>query len=219
LFNSVLALALIATLASIAGAQPAADPAGALERMSAAAESSLRQGELQIAESTYRSALMSGWMLIGTLRTDERRLSDARDAFQRAASSAVDARAALQSLALVHLQMGEAGRAVTILTRLAGANIKDPQIHRLLAQALVANGQGEEAVQEMEEARAAAPDDPELAFMLASGYLRVKKLDAAERLFAEVGKARPAPQPTYSSAALTAMPDATIALVPRSRRP
>src|SRR5262249_7750433 len=45
--------------------------------------------------------------------------------------------------------------------------------------------------QEMEEAHAAAPEDPELTFMLGSGYLRVKKLDAAERMFAEVAKARP----------------------------
>ena len=60
---------------------------------------------------------MAGWMIIGTLRTDERRLPDARDAFQHASSSAVDARAALQSLALVHLQMGEAGRAVGRFTR------------------------------------------------------------------------------------------------------
>jgi tetratricopeptide (TPR) repeat protein len=181
----------VLAVASAVGAQAPTDPAAALERLSAAAETSLRQGELQIADSTYRSALMAGWMVIGTLRTDERRLADARDAFQHASTSAVDARAALQALALVHLEMGEAPRAVTILTRLASSNGKNAQAHRLLAQALVANGQGDEAVQEMEEARGAAPDDPELAFMLASGYLRVKKLDAAEHLFAEVVKARP----------------------------
>jgi tetratricopeptide (TPR) repeat protein len=189
-------LAMLGVAAALAGAarvkaQSGVDPAAALERLSAAAETSLRDGELQMAESRYRETALAGWMIIGTLRADERRLSEASDAFQRASSAAVDARAAFQALALVHLQMGDAARAVTILTRLVGRNTKDAQAHRLLAQALVANGQGEEAVQEMEEAHGAAPDDPELTFMLASGYLRVKKLDAAERLFGEVAKARP----------------------------
>src|SRR5439155_2396430 len=174
--------------ASPARAQTTSDPAAGLDAIVAAAETSLREGELQIAESHYRSALMAGWMVIGTLRLDERRLPEARDAFQRASSAAVDAKAALQSLSLVHLQMGEAVSAVTILARLAGPNPKTVQTHRLLAQALVANGQPEQAIQELEEARGAAPDDPEVAFTLASGYLRLKKLDVAERLFADVAK-------------------------------
>ena len=53
-----------------------------------------------------------------------------------------------------------------------------PAIRKLLAQALVANGQTSEAVQELEEAYAGAPDDDELAFTLALGYLRLKKVDA-----------------------------------------
>src|SRR5439155_24864393 len=53
-----------------------------------------------------------------------------------------------------------------------------------------------QAVQELEEAHGAAPDDPEMTFTLGSAYLRLKKVDAAERLFADVAKARPLPQ-TY----------------------
>jgi tetratricopeptide (TPR) repeat protein len=55
-------------------------------------------------------------------------------------------------------------------------------------------GQPEQAVQEMEEAYAAAPDDLEMAFALASGYLRLKKADAAAPLFARIAKERPIPQ-------------------------
>jgi len=194
--TSVLTLLVLALFPSWSAAQTPRDPAASIEGIVADAERGLRDGEFQIAESRYRSALMAGWMVIGTLRLDERRLPDARDAFQRASSAAVDAKAALQSLSLVHLQMGEAVSAVTILARLAGANPKDVQTHRLLAQALVANGQPEQAIQELEEARGAAPDDPEVAFILASGYLRLKKLDVAERLFADVAKMRPLPQ-TY----------------------
>src|SRR5947209_13939447 len=91
------ALVLVAALvAPAARAQTAADPTAALDTIVAAAENSLRDGELQIAESRYRSALMAGWMLIGALRLDEHRLADARDAFLRASASAVDASAAFQ---------------------------------------------------------------------------------------------------------------------------
>ena len=189
-------LLLTLILASSAGAQTATDRAAALQKIIAAAENSLREGELQTAESHYRSALMAGWMLIGALRMDERHLPDARDAFQHAASSTVDASAALQSLAIVDLQMGNAESAIVGLTRLAGSNPKDHQSRRLLAQALMASGRANEAIQELEEASAAAPEDLELKFALAAGYLQRKKIDSADRLFAEITKSRPRP-PTY----------------------
>src|SRR5438067_1149322 len=64
------------------------------------------------------------------------------------------------------------------------------------AQARVATRQPEQAVQPREEAHAAAPADLETTFALASGYLQVKKVDAAGRLFDVVAAARPIPQ-TY----------------------
>ena len=96
-------------------AQTRADPAAGLEQIITTAESSLHTGELQIAESQYRSALMAGWMLIGTLRADEQRFDEARNAFQRASTSVVDGKPALQALALVHLRTREPARAVVWL--------------------------------------------------------------------------------------------------------
>ena len=119
----------------------------------AAAESSLREEEMQIAESRYRSALLEGWMLLGHLESAEGRLTAARDAFRRASTSAVDPGTSLYSLALVHMQLGETADAVAISSRLARANPKDSATRRLYAQALVADGHPEEAVQELEEAQ------------------------------------------------------------------
>jgi tetratricopeptide (TPR) repeat protein len=167
-----------------------------LDAAEAAAEAALRAGELQIAESRYRSLLLDAWMLKGELHVAAGRLDAARDAFQRATASAVDAAAAVHSLALVHLQTGQPADAVALLTKLAGLNPRDQRTRRLLAQALIANGEPDEAVQTLEEARAGAPDDPELAFVLASGYVRQKKIAAAEQLFARVIAARPIPE-TY----------------------
>jgi tetratricopeptide (TPR) repeat protein len=167
------------------------DAVAALDRTVAAAEESLRLGELQIAESRYRTALLQGWMILGASSSSAGRLPDARRAFERAAASAVENAPALHSLALVQLQSGDAASALGILTRMASASPGDVAIRRALGQALAAVGKPAEAVQELEEARGLAPDDPELAFALGAAYLRVKKIDSAERLFAEVTAARP----------------------------
>ena len=166
-------------------------PEAPLLRAIAAAESSLRDGELQSAESHYRTALQEGWQLSGDLAMVEGRVSDARDAFRLASVSAADGRRALRSLVLAQLQLREAHEAVGILTRLLGKNPKDLPLRKLLAQAMVADGQTGQAVQELEEAYAGRPDDLELAFMLALGYLRQDKVDLAERLFARLVEARP----------------------------
>ncbi len=172
------------------------DPTAALQTEIAVAERALQGGERQIAESHYRDALYDGWMIRAALAVSDGRLGDARDAFSRASGTVVDNHDALQSLAIVHLQMRDAAAALPIVTRLVAANPKQPELRRLLAQALVANRQPEEAVQALEEAHRAAPDDLETSFALASGYLRLKKVEPAETLFAQLAAARPLPQ-TY----------------------
>jgi tetratricopeptide (TPR) repeat protein len=165
-----------------------------LRQAVAAAEEGLRSGERQIAESEYRTALLLGWMLLGTIDVAEGRPEDARRAFEHASSSAVENGAALQSLALVQLQVGDVEPALGILTKMAAASPRRLDLRVTLAQALVMAGKPAEAVQELEEAHALAPDDPQLAFALASGYLRVKNVEAAERTFAQVVEARPIPE-------------------------
>ena len=181
-------------LVAQAAAQVARSPAEALDRTLAAAEAALRDQELQLAESRYRVLLFEAWMVLGELHVVAGRLEPARDAFGHASASVVDATPALQSLALVHLQSGQPRAAVSLLTKLATRNPEDLPTRRLLAQALIADGEPEEAVQTLEEAYGAAPDDPELAFLLATGYLHLKKMDAAERLLARVVAARPIPE-------------------------
>jgi len=175
-------------------AEVPSDPAAALQRAISAAEKSLKDGELQIAESHYRTALLEGWLLMGDLQATEGRLPEARESYRRASRAAVETRRALRSLAFVHMQAGEAAEAVGLLTGLVARNPGDAQARRLLAKALTASGHPEQAVQELEEAHAAAPDDLELAFALASGYLRLKKVEAAVPLFARIAKERPIAQ-------------------------
>jgi tetratricopeptide (TPR) repeat protein len=177
-------------------AQEAPDPLSKFHAAATAAAAALAKGDQQIAESQYRIALGEGWMILGALDAAEARWDTAAEDFERASRAAGEPRAAQQSLALVRMYDGNAAEAVQILTRLVASNRRDLSTRRLLAQALAANGQPADAVQELREAAALAPDDPELKFLLASGYLRIKHVEAAERLFADLLRQRPMPQ-TY----------------------
>lgn len=185
-----------AFLPLVAWAQPPADPVTTLQSTVAAAEGSLRDGELQLAESQYRSALMQGWMLLGGVAGADGNLAEARRAFERASTSAAQPREALHQLAAVHVQLREPAVAINILTKLVARDPNDVSSRRMLAQALASAGQPKQAVGELEKALKLQPDDPELKFVLASGYLQVKDADEAERLFADIVRARPMPE-TY----------------------
>jgi tetratricopeptide (TPR) repeat protein len=178
------------------GAEAPPDPGSALEQLATQAEIDLKNSELDLAESRYRSVLLEGWLVLGSLDGVQGNLAEARTAFQRAESASHEVRRARRALAAVHLQLGETGEAVRLLTMISAMDRKDMAARRLLAQALVAHGKSEQAVQELEEARLLAPDDLELLFSLASGYLSLggTKAAAADPLFDRILKARPIPQ-------------------------
>ena len=189
-------LAAVAVWGSHAAHAQRADPMAAVNAHIASAERNLQLGERQLAESHFRSALLEGWMLAGAIAATDGHLTDARQAFTRATAATASSRAAEQALAAVQLQLGDTNEALRILSRLAGMDPHDTAVRRLLAQAYLASGRPEAAIQELEEAHANAPGDLETAFALAGGYARLKKIDAAERLFAQVAAKRPIPQ-TY----------------------
>lgn len=170
---------------------PAADPLAAVNASIARAEAALAADERQIAESRYRDALYAGWMLIGAVASADGRYAEARAALTEASSAIVDSGDALQALALIDLRLEDADAALPILTRLVAARPNDIPLKRLLAQALIVAKKPGEAVQMLEEAHGAAPDDLETSFALAGGYLSVKKLDAARPLFEALAAARP----------------------------
>ncbi len=196
ILGSYLVLFAIAAARTAQAPTKAPDPLAAIDAEVSLGERALQNDERQIAESHFREALHNGWMLTGALALSDGQVEQARDAFTRAAAAVVKSDDALQSLAIVDLRLGDTATALAILTRLVGANPKQPALRRVLAQALVASRQPEEAVQALEEAHRAAPDDLETTFALGSGYLRLKKVDAAEELFRQITVARPIPQ-TY----------------------
>jgi tetratricopeptide (TPR) repeat protein len=187
-------LLLCGSLAARLTAQEAEDPALALERAMSTAEASLEKGEFRAAESQYREASLEGWLLLGRLARLEGRPAEARDALGKALPLAAGSAQGLRSVAGAHLQSGELAQAVEILTPLAEQDARDVETRRLLARALRDAGRTDEAARRLDEAVATQPDDPEVQFLLASEYLWLKRVEAADRLFANVVKARPIPQ-------------------------
>jgi tetratricopeptide (TPR) repeat protein len=189
--------------------EAAMDPAAALDRAVAAAESSLREGELDTAESHYRDALLEGWLLVGELEAIEGQLSEAREAFRAASTSALETRRAFRSLALVHLRMGETTPAVEIFARLAREIPQDPEVRRLLAQAR-AGKVPEPAAKEPKLAALAPPQRLELERRVKANLVRaylnlgvmqaqVQRFSRAAELFAQAAAIDPgSPQVQYS---------------------
>lgn len=209
--RTYLALALLLRLALGAGLLAAEPPSGSppdgpppdgdnpvapLQAALREAAAALAEGEVQIAESSYRTALLEGWLLKGALEREEGRLEEARTAFEQAAASAVEVRRPHLALALLELQLGGAERAVSLLRGLKRQDLADATVRRLLPRALMAAGQVDEAIQEMTELHVLSPEDLENTYSLARAYLAQDQLEEAVPLFTELAKARPL-APTY----------------------
>ena len=174
--------------------EPPADPIAGLMRSQAAAKQALEQNEVQIAESSYRTVLLEGWLLVGALAVEAGNLNAAKAAFELAAASAVETRRPRMSLALVEMQLGNPQTAVSVLRGLKKDDLSDAVVRRLIPRALMAADQVDEAIQEMEELHILNPGDLENTYALARAYLGQKNLEAAAPLFAELVERRPIPE-------------------------
>jgi tetratricopeptide (TPR) repeat protein len=189
---SLCGLAVAGGLSSSVVAQAGPAASTLFDRSIAAAEASLRADHAEEAGKAYREAIVEGWLLLGTVDRVEGRLPEAESAFRAAAVDGSPR--ALEALAFLLLQKGESAEAVRILSDLTARDSKNVYTRRLLAQALMARGQADGATKVLEEARSLAPADLEVAFALADAYLRLKEIEPAARLFAQIAEARPIPQ-------------------------
>ncbi len=175
-------------------AGPSWRPDAAMEHALAEAERMLRQDEPQAAESWYREALLEGWLLLGDLHRASAAPAEAELAYERALASALETRRPVLALAELALERGDPRGAADRLRRLLARRAGGGRALRLLAQAFQADGKPELAVQQLERAVVEFPDDLEIRFALASGYLRLDRLEAAAELFEKLAEDRPIPQ-------------------------
>jgi tetratricopeptide (TPR) repeat protein len=114
-------LLLGAALGSPIDGAAASDATAALDLAISTAETSLQNGDISAAQTHYREALFEGWLLIGRLQTQERRLPEAREALANASAAASGDPTALQSLARALAAAGQRERAAQTLDQAARA--------------------------------------------------------------------------------------------------
>lgn len=182
---------LCAATVSRSAAQGIGDRAAALDRMLSVADSHLAAGEIELAERQYRLALFEGWLILTRLDLLADDMPAARLALARASEfPPPDSRAAL-ALASVQLELGQAAQAVGTLKEHGSSDANDVEAIHVLVRALALAGHEDQAVDKLDGAVAMARGDPQVIFELAMDYLWLKRIDAADRLFAQVVASRP----------------------------
>ncbi len=145
------------------------------------AEEGLAQGELQLAESHYRVALLETWMQLAMLEVAAGDWPAARDALvESTRSAATGERRTRSSLALVQLWLDETDKALEQLRDLARRHPKNTQVRQLFAQALLAVGHVEEAGRELEDMRPRAPKVVEMTERYVASF-NTKEREAGEK--------------------------------------
>ena len=154
-----------------ANGQTGPDRLAGLEGAITAAESALREGEQQIAEDRYRSALKQAWMLAGALAVTEGRLPDAEDAF-RHAPTAVEGIAPQPSLfaGLGSAERLEIRRRVTATLARAYLNLGIMEAQR---------GRFLPAAELLEEAAAVDAEFPQVQYSLGVAYFNAQRYSQA----------------------------------------
>jgi cellulose synthase operon protein C len=197
-FSARLTALLLLVAASASAETP--DPAATLTATVTAAEASLQRGDLRAAKALYANALLEGLVTLGDLARIDGQPEQARASFDsaladvQANADAIQNAPALHVLALALIDRGDAGQAIEILRAFCARHPDDHLTRRLLARAHAASGDVTGALRELETAAAAASSDPELAYALAQDYLRLSKVEPAERLFEQLLAQRPIPE-------------------------
>ena len=130
----------------------------ALRGLMSQAEEGVAAGELQLAESHYRVALLETWMQLALLEVVDGDWPAARDALvESTRSAATGERRTRSSLALIQLWIDEVDEALAGLRDMAKKHPKNTQVRQLFVQALFAAGRVEEAERQLEDRRERMP--------------------------------------------------------------
>jgi tetratricopeptide (TPR) repeat protein len=158
------------------------------------AEEGLALGELQIAESRYRTAIYEAWLVLASLERQAGNLEAAQAAGEHALEATFDNRRGRIALALIDAKLGEVDEAELLLRSLIADDSADQESRRLLARVLADGGRVEAAIQELKQLHYLTPGDAENAYFLATAYLREESLEEADALLDELAAAIPTAQ-------------------------
>ena len=156
------------------------------------AEAAIKQREMLVAESEYRFAAAAALVALGNLWMSEAKWDDALKAFSEASANLTNPQQPLLSVASIYLQQEKPEQAESLLRQLISDPVQaDPAVTRLLVTSYAAQRRYPEALAQIGEARRAAPEDPELAYLEASIALQASQPEIATKAFADLKRLRP----------------------------
>jgi len=154
------------------------------------AEQAVKAKDLYLAESEYRFAAARALIAVGNLAASRANWDEALKAYGEASQQLTDPTEPVLSAATVYLQQQKPVQAEAVLREL-NATVRNPRVLQLLAASYAAQNRMGEAIQQIEEARGAAPDDPELMLAEANIALQGKDMARASAAFEALAKVRP----------------------------
>ncbi|MDP9267971.1 MAG: tetratricopeptide repeat protein [Acidobacteriota bacterium] len=184
------AFALLLSAAACSQSAPGAGPSEGPYDNIRAAEQALKKKDLYLAESEYRFAAARALVAIGNLASAKGEWDAALTAYGEASQQLSDPSEPLLSVATVYLQRQKPLQAEAVLRELAATG-RTPRVMHLMAVAYAAQGRFGEAMQQIEEARHAAPEDAELAHAEGTIAIQAKDVASARRAFAALLQLRP----------------------------
>ncbi len=147
-----------------------------------------KSGDLIRAESEYRQALGIALEELGSVYQALDDLDGAADAYRAATEARANSENALMGLGVVYLRKAEHEKGIEAVKLLIAQQRVNPAARTLLGKLYMAQDHLDAAVQELEEAQKWDPDDQDTKLTLAAAFLRQKRPERTEQLFAGMVK-------------------------------
>ncbi|RPJ54281.1 MAG: tetratricopeptide repeat protein [Acidobacteria bacterium] len=179
----------LVTLGAQKPSQASKTPVQLIEELSQSGTEALEKRELEKAESDFRRLLAISLDQLGAVYDRLGDYQKAERAFREASRSSSDATfRALLGLGIVYLKMGRYDDGIAAVEQILPLDLLNTDARHLLGKLYFMKGDFELAARELNRALKQEPDNVRVAYTLGLALLRLRRLDDANRVFADMQK-------------------------------
>jgi len=185
----ILGLCCLVTLGAQKPDQTAKTPAELIQELSKSASQALEKRELEKAESDFRRLLSISLDQLGAVCDRLGDYQQAERAYREASRSSSGAVfRALLGLGIVYLKTGRYDEGVAAVEEILPLDLLNADARHLLGKLHFMKGDFQLAAQELNRALKQEPDNVRIAYTLGLSLLRLRRLDEAKKVFADMQK-------------------------------